>query len=49
MNFDFLLTQLLEIQAKVEVVLLELENYKKKSQGKDTWDEEWSKRKENGE
>ena len=49
MNIEYLITQLLEIQSKVEVMLIELEDAKKKESGEPTWAEDWASRKAGGE
>jgi hypothetical protein len=46
MNIEYLITQLLAIKSKVDVMLTELEDAKNKSEGKPTWEEEHPIRKE---
>ena len=45
MNIEYLITQLLAIKSKVDVMLIELEDEKKKKNGELTWAEEWASRK----
>ena len=49
MNIEYLITQLLAIQSKVNLMLTELEDEQKKEKGELTWAEEWANRKAGGE
>ena len=49
MNIEYLITQLLAIQSKVNLMLTELEDEQKKEKGELTWAEEWASRKAGGE
>ena len=49
MNIEYLITQLLVIKSKVDVMLIELEDEKKKKNGEQTWADEWLSRKKGGE
>jgi len=51
MNIEYLITQLLAVKSKVDVMLIELEDEKKKEKGEPTWAEnwEWVRLKEGGE
>ena len=49
MNIGYFITHLESIKAQVEVLLAELDDEKKKINGKKTWDQEFPLKKEVGE